>query len=505
MKNRSSSQTRPPRTHVHRMDGRGAVVALGLVLAALCQQCIARSWAVLPVAAPFQADYEEGNILNALLRISQGDTPYPDPHSLPNIINPYGPAAYYLLFIPVKLFGLGFRYPREMIIGCTLLIAALIALELRRRTGSTMLALVFGLLYLTIPNIQNWAWVLRVDLLGIVLSVAGFVVSSSRLDRDEAPGVVPALLFAAGILVKPTLIAAPAACFFALIARRRLRDAAKLTAVTAAAVGVVMTFFAAVTHGAVLVDVFLSHPDPYSLRKYLGGLALMSKQSCALVLLAAVAVAVGVARRQASPPVLWLLIATATSATAGGLGSNLNHFLEWNTALCVAGGLGLSALVGLRSRTIALVTTAIAVTAMAVVIRQPREIAFVRGQTDCSRAYEWVRLSAGPNVVSENVGSLVLGRKRVWVSNPYVLAQMVKHAGWSDAELVHMIRERRFDAVIVPRDYPADPSNPNRIIRFSPSFVRALGDNYRPEPGFNCRDMQVIFKPRVDYVSPVVR
>src|SRR4051812_48090378 len=68
----------------------------------------------LPIAAPFQFDYEEGNILNALLRIMQGATPYPDPHALPNIINPYGPAAYYLLVVPVKIFGLGFAYPRAM-------------------------------------------------------------------------------------------------------------------------------------------------------------------------------------------------------------------------------------------------------------------------------------------------------------------------------------------------------------------------------------------------------
>src|ERR1051326_5132224 len=81
----------------------------------------------LPISAPFQYDYEEGNILNALLRITHGLTPYPDPHALPNIINPYGPAAYYLLAIPAKFFGLAFVYPRMMILGCTVAIALLIA------------------------------------------------------------------------------------------------------------------------------------------------------------------------------------------------------------------------------------------------------------------------------------------------------------------------------------------------------------------------------------------
>src|SRR5512141_2296909 len=47
---------------------------------------------VLPqrLALPFQVDYEEGNILTALVRIAHGMSPYPDPHALPNVLNPYG-------------------------------------------------------------------------------------------------------------------------------------------------------------------------------------------------------------------------------------------------------------------------------------------------------------------------------------------------------------------------------------------------------------------------------
>src|ERR1041384_6874318 len=112
-------------------------------------------FAQLPIAAPFQYDYEEGNILNALALITQGTTPYPDPHSLPNIINPYGPLAYYLLAVPVKLFGLHFIYPRAMIVASAVVIAVLIAVHLRRVTGSIAVALTIGLVFLSVPNIQE--------------------------------------------------------------------------------------------------------------------------------------------------------------------------------------------------------------------------------------------------------------------------------------------------------------------------------------------------------------
>ena len=484
------------------MARRAAIVAFAL--AALSVRHIAGTFADLPFAVPFQSDYEEGNLLNALSRIADGATPYPDPHALPNVINPYGPVAYYLLFLPVAVFGVGFPYARAMILGCTLLVVALIAFELRRRTRSTPLALAFGLYFLTIPNVQNWAWLLRVDMLGIVFTVGGLLLFARRLDRDEGPGALPGLLFAAGLLVKPTLVAAPAACFVALVARRRFREAAKLAAVTAAAFGVVMGLFAAWTHGAVLVDVFLSHPEPYSLNRYLVGLAKMSRRSWPLVLLAAVAAANDTSRRRISLPMLWFLTATATTATMGNPGSNFNHFLEWDAALCLTAGIGMGTLLAPSSRAVAVASAVAVAAAMAYGIRKPREVGDARSRAGCLQAYDWVRVSAGPNLLTENVGALVLGHKRIWVSNPYVLAQMVEHAGWSDADLVRMVRERRFDAIIVKQDYPADPTAlAQGSSRFSPGLLQALAANYAPETGFACLDMDILFKPRLD--APAAR
>jgi hypothetical protein len=470
------------------------IIALELSLAAVALRCLAIFLGKIPIAAPFQYDYEEGNILNALVRITQGATPYPDPHALPNIINPYGPAAYYLLVLPVKVLGLTFLYPRAMILGCAMAIAGLISVELRRTTRSTALALTFGLIYLTIPNVQKWAWLLRVDLLGIAFTIAGLIAFCWRFDRDRAL-VLAALLFAAGLLVKPTLIAAPAACFLALIARRRFREAGTLAGITATSVGLVMAIFAGVTHGAVLVDIFLSHPDPFSLRAYTDGLALMLKASWPLVILASIAIAHDIAERRVSPPILWLLLATATATTAGKFGSSQNHFLEWNTSLCLAAGLGMHRVINLQARKVALAATAISVIAAGFVFRHPRYLADVNLQRGCPQAYEWVRTQSGSNLLSENVGALVLGNQRVWVSNPYVLAQLVEHAGWSDADLVRMVRARRFGAVITGRNYITEE-------RFSSEALRALDENYAPETGFECSDMNIVFRPRE---SPAIR
>ena len=179
---------------VSRNAGRRALIlALELSLAAVALRSSYRFFTQVPIAAPFQYDYAEGCVLSALLRITQGATPYPDPHALPNNINIYGPVAYYLLALPVKVFGLTFLYPRAMILGCAVAIAVFISITLWRTTRSIALALTFGLIYLTIPNIQSWAWLLRVDLLGIAFTIAGLIVFTRRFDRERA-GVLAALL-----------------------------------------------------------------------------------------------------------------------------------------------------------------------------------------------------------------------------------------------------------------------------------------------------------------------
>src|SRR5262249_43022790 len=150
-------------------------------------------------------------------------------------------------------------------------------------------------------------------------------------------------------------------------------------------------------------------------RQFLAWLARMVRESWPLVMLALVAVAGDVARRRWSPPVAWLLSATATTFTAGALGSNRNHFLEWNTALCLAAGLGMTALLKLRTRTIGVAAATLAASAVALVLWRPRILDNIRDQAGCSQAYDWVRTRAGPNLLSENVGALVLGARRVWV------------------------------------------------------------------------------------------
>ncbi len=60
----------------------------------------------------YQLDYEEGNILNAAVRILHGQSIYPPPSDSLYVFNPYGPVFCGLVALIAKYFGAEFTYLR---------------------------------------------------------------------------------------------------------------------------------------------------------------------------------------------------------------------------------------------------------------------------------------------------------------------------------------------------------------------------------------------------------
>ena len=135
---------------------------------------------------PFQFDYGEGNVLATLARIAQGLTPYPDPRAFPNAIDPYGPVGYYLLAIPVKLFGVSLLAPRMLVIASVVAICVLLALTIARATRSVAAAVIFGGYYITLPLVAGMGALLRVDLVGLALSIAGLHLFTRGMVEEDA-------------------------------------------------------------------------------------------------------------------------------------------------------------------------------------------------------------------------------------------------------------------------------------------------------------------------------
>ncbi|MBZ5512708.1 MAG: hypothetical protein LAN70_16290 [Acidobacteriia bacterium] len=490
------------------------------------------------VGLPFQVDYEEGNILNALARITHGLTPYPDPHAMPNILNPYGPVAYYLLAIPGKLFGVSFLWPRLVIVACVMAICVFVALTITRLTGSALTGVVFGAIYGTLPVVESWSAVLRVDFLALALSTAGVYVFCREVTKEDSeedgakglpiarPGsdqidnrksaiensyrvsssvssVVNVSLFApalfvAALFVKCTYIAAPLACALWLITRKQGQQAVRFAATMAAMCVVALAIATGATRGTILTHLFLTHSDPFSWSVYLLRLTDVIARHRVLVALAAVLLIPGLLRRRISLPALWLVVATLTAVSAGKLGSNWNHFLEWPAALCLCAGLGWEKMSRIRPRALALVMAVVVTAWLCIFLWRDRTLPFDPYATvqDCDRVYALVKQYPGDRVLSENVGALVLAGKTVWVSNPFVYSQLVMRGGWPDTGLERMVRSREFDLIVAQWNYPMYPNfMSDGAERFSSGVVKAIVENYRAVQMYQCTDANVIFEP----------
>lgn len=445
-------------------------------------------------AVPYQLNYEEGNVLNAAVRIAHGESPYPTVQPLVYVFNSYGPVVYYLIEPLVEHFGVNFTYPRVLVCSAGLLIAALMALMLRHETRSWRLGLSFGLLYLTMPVVQDWVYLLRVDLVGVFLALAGLAICGVYPRR----WYLAAPLFVGAVYCKYTLVAAPAACslHFGLSKAwgRALRLAASVAALSLAAFAVVQRE----TQGWFAFHMFRSHPDPYSLSQWASMILPLLAVHAVLVVFAVALIVEKVGQRAVSLQVIYLALATLMTVTAGKIGSDTNHLLEWLAALCLAAGLGYQRL---RQRVRLGWMLALAPLALVLLVlsKLPFDLDVEPERDGCPQAYTYVRETPGAHFLSENVGAIVLAGKPVTFSNPFTYAFLVKDSKLSDVELSERVGSRSFDAILLGeelkwlKEQAADPESPDTI--WYASFVDALEKNYHLAREFACTGARFAYEP----------
>lgn len=436
---------------------------------------------------PFQIDYEEGNILNAALRITRGETPYSDPQGWPIVLNPYGPVMYYAVAGLVKIFGLGFVVPRMLVIGSTLAIGLIIALLIRRDPAPWSMAVAFGAIYIALPPVATWMGTLRVDLPAVALGVAGLYA----FVRRPARWWLAVVLFVTALFCKHTLLAPPAACALWLAIHRdwrRLRNSLALGAALSLAGFAVIQVL---THGAFAFALFATHADPYSLQFYWSQLREPLISNAPLLATGGAFVAWSLWTRRASLALLYLLTTTIATFTLGKLGSNTNHLLEWFAAACWAAGVLFAAILkSQRWPVAATITTCLMAAVLGFTTVRDRAGYDPRPLiTDCALPYQLAAATDGP-VLSENMGALLLAGKPVLVSNPFVYTQLVRAGKRRDQYIEQRVRSREFGLLLM-----SDTTGLLRQ-RWPDGVLAAVGEHYVPVAHFRCMEAKVAYRPR---------
>ena len=409
-------------------------------VAALCLS-VTLWQAYLRALMPFELSYTEGLVLSAAVRVLDGSTPYPGPAGFPYTFHLFGPVGYLLAAAAIRVFGLSLFGPRLLVmLGGA--IAVFTIAGLTRRLGSRWaIGFIMGAFFLSTPLARQWFPLLRVDYWAILFSLLGLFIF---LTFPRA-WFIALILFALAVLTKITAIAAPLACVMELVLRREFKRALLVLVV----LGGVLLSCVLITEGP-LLHFFRTHAAPYSIPRALA--IYVFAVVCTLL-------PIGIILYSASHGLRWtpanrvgwlyLAVCSVTALSAGNIGADTNHLLEWSAAICVVAGLGLGHLVEHRDALKWLFILALAaITALGNFWAGPSSVAQT-GRMGCADAYAFVRSFPGDRVLSEDVSALVLAGKPVLVSDPYMMTRLGSSVRWSEGSMAQLAARQYFDLILL--------------------------------------------------------
>lgn len=440
---------------------------------------------------PYQLLYGEGLMLEFSRRLMAGEPVYKPLAEFPLGTCNYPPLPLLLARLAFPILGFGYAAGRVWALLAALAIAAILFAWVRRASGQWPAALAASLAWLGAPYVYHWAPQFRVDLPGLALSLAGVYLLWQSRSRRAILGA--ALLFVLGLYCKQSFLAAPAAAFAYLLIRDR-RRALLLAGLMLLLGGLPFLALHIATGGAFWLSLVSTNVTPFDFSLLSSQVADLFRTHLPLMLLAAVAPILGVARHAAAEaPIqaqkadrptqgnalvaIYVGLALLAIGLAAKVGSWENYFLEPLAALCLAAGLGLARLVALPAGKAARWLAPALVLAQVIMMwHTPAKAAhLMRADAVANEAIRPLVAAAPGLVLSEDVGLLVQAGKPV----PYYdfqLSQMALAGRWDQSWEVDNLRQGAFSMAIFEGDSRLEVEKYGRYTR---AFMSALDYGYR--------------------------
>ncbi len=434
---------------------------------------------------PYQLDYGEGLMLEGATSLRHGDPLYPNPFRFPTVVHVYGPVAYGATALVER--KPSFPAGRLLVLVCSLTLVMLLGWILHNWTGSWLVGLSFGLLLLALPAFRFWLYLLRADMIGLLLSVLGLALYVWK----EKLWHCSVALFALALFCKYTLMAAPLAVIVHLLLNGRRKRGIGVAVALGTLCAVAFAVLQVRTGGWFAFHMFSTHPDRYSLVQLLTLGFLVWASAPLITGLALWHVAEGLHAGAKSLAAIYFVTSSLTALTAGKLGSTTNHFLEWMVASCLCAGLQYSALLAKAPSKVLPATVLLSLSILAPAIIQSRASSQPWSElTDCGKAYQYLHNSGARAIFSENVGPLVLENKPVLLSDSFVYLQSVKRGRWPNQDIEKRIEQRSFDLMVISRD----PQTRDPDI-WPQQLLDTISRNYHVVERFHCRGAEVMLVP----------
>ncbi|WP_404334441.1 hypothetical protein AB2M62_13275 [Sphingomonas sp. MMS12-HWE2-04] len=311
----------------------------------------------LALSFPYGFDYGEGVVWQQMRDMLAGQA-YRPIGVYPAIAYEYPPLYHLAAAATGWATGIDALYAGRLLsLVCTGVCALLVGVLTARMVGGEPrgirlgAAAIAGLAFATMPLLDSWALLMRVDLLACVFTLAGMFLAC-HAPRSLAATVAAGLAFTAALYTRQTCFPAPAAAFVVLLLASP-RRAWTMAAVSIASGLIVLAAVESATRGGFLLNI-VSYNVNRILWDHAGALAATLLANIVLLALAAIGAAaafptIGMRRwrdlRTAEPAQLALAIVLATLALKTLMlpailksGASDNYLIDWFTQICMLAG-----------------------------------------------------------------------------------------------------------------------------------------------------------------------
>jgi hypothetical protein len=477
-----------------------------LLTAAAAQIFTFTRFELLQIHTPFSLNFGEGHLVWMAMQITNAHAAYQPVDHIPFIVYPYMPL--YMLVVRLLNSGNLLMTGRWITLGSTLALTGIVGGTVLASTPKAPMqwklagaAASVGLL-LTMNSVIVCAPLMRIDMLALLFSIAGFA-TFILLGRQQAGSYAGPMFFVLAVFTKQVCIAAPIACLsVGLLANWRQTFRAYGAAVVLGLAGL--------AGGSLFYGrLFLSHTitynvAPYNLRNGLSRPLFHLIAGLPFVIIA-MASAITILIRAAHSGEGWLAwlrmrmqaslfdravisgcayfaMSTALLPLIGKWGADVNYFLDWDIASAFLAGLFVFKMMngrrgeGVWKRLLLASLLVPAVFVFVLIDLYPAILTTVRTNAEAqsipaaqaARVVEMIRETPG-TVFSEDMLLSLMGGKPPIIEMASVNYMRMK-GRWDDRPLVEMIDQRRFGLIV---SYGID-----NIDRYSPDMTVAISRNY---------------------------
>lgn len=459
-----------------------ARVLFWLVAAGLALYAALTLWlAFRGVFFSYQLDYGEGIVLWFIRQLAHGQSIY-NPLGEPYVSSNY-PPVFMLIAAPFDVwFGTSYIWGRTLNFAAIVIVSALIARLVRGETASPRASWLAGLFFFGSTFVYHWTPLLRVDMPGMVFTMAGVVCVWAWERRTLADGqshlwlpVLAGMFFLLALYTKHSLLFAPAAATVAIFLRNK-RAAIVFALALGIVGGAIFVWMEMVTRGGWSFGLIASNATVWTTRVFVPLLSSFFVTYSVLLGLGAWSWVQRVWRRRKIGVLeIYAVAALFSIALAGREGAWENYFFEAIAMTCVFAGFTIAQWQSASRWNWVLPALLLVQLALFWDQHDPRiaENLFAETRAGNENIARLIQQANG-TVISEDMGLLVTNGKPVaYYTFPY--STLARAGKWDQHWEIENLRAGNFPRVILMQGTRTDVDH---FGNFTRAFVSALDYAY---------------------------